>query len=122
MPQPEDWILIELKANQQLRYTTKQRHFKTAGFLRIRFKELLVKSLTYAFISGPLVELPVKIAINRKDRDVLKASIINVIKRRFAESLIIEIFTKGGLGVTQNRLLKLCINISFVLIDVGFHS
>ncbi len=100
MPEPENWILIRVKANQILKFPKeKQKHLKTAIFLANRFKDSIMNSLLYAFISAPLIELPVKMAIKKGEED-LERTFINVVKRRYAEDLVMETFHKGGLGVS----------------------
>ena len=105
MPEPKNWVLIKIRADQTLKSEVKEhKHFKTIVFLSRRFKESIINSLAYAFISSPLIELPVKMAI-RKGEAELEKSIIDVLKRRFTEDITMEIFRRGGLGSTKKGYL-----------------
>ncbi|MFX1451406.1 MAG: hypothetical protein ACFFCM_11215, partial [Promethearchaeota archaeon] len=67
MPNPENWILVKVQANQKLDIPkTKIPHHKTCGFLLGRLKNLLMDSFAYAFISV-INEPYFKTAISKSD-------------------------------------------------------
>ncbi|MHA1384770.1 MAG: hypothetical protein ACTSR3_13540 [Candidatus Helarchaeota archaeon] len=106
MPNPKNWILAKIKSNQELKYPTEKiPHFKTVGYLSYKFKDALRNAITLAFITAPITEFGIKMAVRRGD-EALRTSFTDIVKRKFIDDMVLYIFQKGGLGYTKKGYLE----------------